>query len=430
MKSGLLIIIFLGLILTSCTTKIGWNHIPPAEVLDQLTLEDWLADLAVLGNQLPKRNPHFRHDPAMAQRFLASLSEAEQILRGTDPADLTDIAIAAIARSLAVVGEGHTSLNSSPSTYFPLVVRWLADGLFVAATDQAYNDYLGARVLGVYRATGEFVPLKNLEPILNRVISVDHPNGYRHGHGGVLTNPHLIRGLGIAGSQGLEYLLELNQSHQRLTVQEIPGESINLIRVYDHALQKPMVLQSREENWFRRLNQDPSVIYVHYGHCTTDAFGMFQAMLTDLEQQPTRRLIIDLRYNSGGNSIPGTWFSRQLANTQLARDPSSILVLVGPGTFSSGMWMAIDLMHRTQARFLGQPVAANPDWYGEVGRFELPRSGLIVGHSTKRFNYSRRKNLRLDSENMIIPDPGFAIMPTFEEYRNGIDPVFDAALSY
>ena len=92
--------------------------------------------------------------------------------------------------------------------------------------------------------------------------------------------------------------------------------------------------------------------------------------------------------------------------------------------------LAVDLMHRTNAVFAEQPLAESPSSWGEVKRFPLPNSGLMVGHSTIFFRYSRGKDLRLDEDGNLLPDPGFHIMPTFADYENGTDPVLEAALEY
>jgi hypothetical protein len=54
----------------------------------------------------------------------------------------------------------------------------------------------------------------------------------------------------------------------------------------------------------------------------------------------------------------------------------------------------------------------------------------MVGHSTVYFRYGRGKDLRLDEDGNLVPDPDFRIMPTFADYESGIDPVLEAALDY
>jgi len=47
--------------------------------------------------------------------------------------------------------------------------------------------------------------IAEIESLLNDVISADHPNGCRPSHGQVLSDPYLMRGLGLAGPAGLIY---------------------------------------------------------------------------------------------------------------------------------------------------------------------------------------------------------------------------------
>jgi hypothetical protein len=142
------------------------------------------------------------------------------------------------------------------------------------------------------------------------------------------------------------------------------------------------------------------------------------------------RVVVDLRANSGGLSIPGTWFASQLGGIPKVNRDGGLFVLIGPRTFSSGMMMAVDLMDKTDAVFAGEPLAENVDAWGEVKRFPLPNSGLMIGHSTRFIRYGRWKDLRLDEDGNIVPDEGFEIRPTFADYENGRDPVLAAVLAY
>lgn len=423
---------FVGLVMMvgGCANPLGWADYPAAELLDALTPDEWSADIALLREELPRRNPHFRADPEMAARFDAEAQRLIDALAEVSVVD-ADWMVASIARLVALVGEGHTSINASPTSYFPLLVRWLADGLFVAGVQAEHADILGAEVVGLRRPDGESVSLADLDPILNSVISVDHENGYRPLQSQVLINPVLMRGLGLADASGVVYLLRVGGGVVERRIEETLPADLNIVRIYDDSIEVPISRSRPEEaNWFARTGEVDRVLYLRYDDCTLDAFGLFREVMKEVKDETVQRLIVDLRGNRGGNSIPGTWFSIRLAGVRRLQTDGGIFVLIGPNTFSSGMMLAVDLMDRTDAIFAGEPLAESPDSWGEVKRFALPNSGLVIGHSTKLFRYSRGKDLRLDEDGNLIPDEGFHIVATLAEYAAGRDVVLERVLAY
>ena len=411
----------------ACSTPYGWVAYPEASALELLTAEEWRTDVEYLRAELPERNPHFREDPAMAAEFDA---EAETLLASIDAGTTPAEAITGISRLLALIGEGHTSLNTYPTSYFSVIAAWFADGFFVAGADREHADIVGSRITGIRDATGSDLSLADLEPILNTVVAADHENGYRPAHGQVLVDPYLMRGLGLASESGLTYLLDQEGTPMARTVGEKAGTELDIVRASDNAPNVPLAARSADANWYTRTGTAERTIYLSYGECRSDAMGLFQGLVGELKRTRVERLIVDLRRNSGGTSVPGSWFAAQLSGIQGLNREGGIFVLIGPATFSSGMMLAVDLMEKTDAIFAGEPLAESPNSWGEVKRFPLPNSGLMVGHSTKFFTYGRNKDLRLDEDGNLIPDDGFYIERSFAEYENGVDPVVEAALAY
>lgn len=414
-------------LISSCSTPLAWQSYSQEVDLSTLTPAQWQEDLAFLRTELPARNPHFGEDPQMGQAFDTA---AQAVLASIDSTTTAEKMVVELARLIALVGEGHTSLNALPDNYFPVIATWFADGFFVSGADREYASTIGARVVGIRDASGTALSTAELEPILNSVISADHPNGYRPSHAQVLSDPLLMRGLGLADETGLTYRLDHGSGIEEVTVAEKPGSQIEVVRATDDAPNTPLAARSGEPNWYTRTGLNDSVIYLRYDDCRMDAMGLFGEVLNELKRSSVERLIIDIRGNSGGISIPGSRFARQLSGIIGLDDPGDIFVLIGPGTFSSGMMFAVDLMDNTNAFFAGQPLAERPNSWGEVKQFQLPNSGLYVGHSTRFFRYGRGKDLRLDADGVLVPDEEFVIARTFEQYRLGIDPVVEQVLSY
>ena len=78
----------------------------------------------------------------------------------------------------------------------------------------------------------------------------------------------------------------------------------------------------------------------------------------------------------------------------------------------------MDLVKAFDVVIIGEDSGGNPNHYGEVKRFVLPQSNLVVNHSTKYFT------LLEDDPRAIIPD--IYTPDTFAGYMEGIDPAFEA----
>lgn len=95
-----------------------------------------------------------------------------------------------------------------------------------------------------------------------------------------------------------------------------------------------------------------------------------------------------------------------------------VYVIIGKETFSSGVLAAVDFMNWINAIFYGEPTGGNVNGYGNIKSLVLPNSKLQISYSIKYFNLSDRFK-----KNFI---PNVEINQTFNDYRHGIDDVYEA----
>jgi C-terminal processing protease CtpA/Prc len=139
-------------------------------------------------------------------------------------------------------------------------------------------------------------------------------------------------------------------------------------------------------------------------------------------EEAIARLAPYLRTNTGGDSsVVGPLLRGIEQRPELARE-HRVFVLIGPGTFSSGMWAAIDLVLACDAVLIGEPTGGQPNAPGYSGRFALPNSTLDV-------NYARRMwtkgGERFDGEAL---EPDLLVRETSRDHFAGVDPALEAAL--
>lgn len=178
-----------------------------------------------------------------------------------------------------------------------------------------------------------------------------------------------------------------------------------------------------------------SLLYIQYNKCWSreleEEYGnreqasrlpsfaaLEDSVFATLRHRLVSRLVWDVRFNGGGNSIPGTRLAEKLAGFMHQQDvPPRVYVVLGAATFSSAILNALDFKRLLGACWVGEETSGKPNHLGEVRSFTLPTSGLQVQYSTKYF-----KNV--DEEmNTLVPD--VKIPMTFDDFRQGIDPVYE-----
>ncbi len=117
--------------------------------------ERWREDLRFMADQMPKLHRNLFHTMTREQLESAVRSLDERI-----PSLARHQIIVAIARIVAMVGDGHTNIapTRDPKIGFrayPVRLFLFQDGLYVRAAARAHADLVGARVIRIGNASSE-----------------------------------------------------------------------------------------------------------------------------------------------------------------------------------------------------------------------------------------------------------------------------------
>jgi C-terminal processing protease CtpA/Prc len=203
-----------------------------------------------------------------------------------------------------------------------------------------------------------------------------------------------------------------------LTVKPDPKEA--QVSMFD-ALHLPPVLYHKKLGsfyWYEYL-ADSQALYVQYNRCANDPQLKFSDFARDLfafaDSHPVKRVVVDLRFNGGGNS--------RVINPLkggLKQRNSKVFVLIGRGTFSSAQDAAIESRRDLHATLVGEATGEKPNGYGEVRQITLPNSGLKMQYSTRFFHMVK------DDPPALEPD--ILATRSLEDALAGRDPALEAAL--
>ena len=137
-------------------------------------------------------------------------------------------------------------------------------------------------------------------------------------------------------------------------------------------------------------------------------------MFTEVKNKGIKNVAVDLRGNSGGNSLVADEFIRYLdadsfrVTTETMRlgpfftplGPETVenerytdltftgdvYLLTSAGSFSSAMLFPQYIKDNGLGKLIGEPPGNDPNGYGEITEFRTPNAGMWISVSTKRFN--------------------------------------------
>jgi len=396
----------------------------------------WKEDLGVFARDLPARHldffklipkKKFNREVRKLENELPRLSDVEVVFR--------------LMRLGARVGVAHTWVGFPPKapTFhgYPLMFHWFSDRLAVVAATLEYREVIGARVLKIGSATPRQA-VAAVEPY----ISCENQTWLYKQSPLFLRNAELLQYLRIAEPDGRVRWSFIRPDGKPLSLDIAPGDSgepAQWISAWD-ALGIPPVLRSKRHTsysyeflpeaqapyWYEFL-PEAQALYTQYKKCA-DApghpFASFARKLFALaDSNAVQRVIVDLRYNGGGDSrVIGPLVSG-LKSRPALNGKGHLYVLIGPGTFSSAVLAAIQLRNEAGATLVGQPTGGKPNCYGESPYFRLPNSQMEVHYCTKNFRL-------IPNADPPSLDPDIRVALSLKDFLAGRDPVLEAALRH
>jgi len=308
----------------------------------------------------------------------------------------------ALLRITGLSGNAHDSLHTGdgwrPSTRLPLHFIWFPDELVIARAAPGQSDLVGATVLQVDGLSPTDL-LGRLRPYSGG------PDEYLRTHMlWLLENGGMLHAMGAARSpHGLVLDLVLRDgTRTQRTVSFVPRADVpwglmatklwSSERSHEeiqagwqsHAWTAGAPFHLQDPGNFFRLEHLPDIdaLYVQFrANSTADAMGQeigpfVKRVQDEIEQRAPQNLVLDLRFDVGGD-IDQT---RQLIRELAARTRGRIYVMTGSYTFSAGIVAAAAMLHDGGERvtLVGEPVGDRLRFWSEGADACLPHSKYCV----------------------------------------------------
>ncbi|HEX8691759.1 MAG TPA: hypothetical protein VF746_05015 [Longimicrobium sp.] len=396
--------------------------------------QGWAHDLDLLAEEVERMNP----DPWRKTPREAFLREVARLK--ADVPRLTDAQMyARVMALLGLIGDGHTGIPPQAvpgwgNRSLPLIFRIFPDGLYVVATAPAHAALAGARVTEV---AGR--PAAAVLDSLRAFGGEDNERGWLRKVPWLLRYPQLLHAVGLA-PDAERVRLTLRTPGGEVRTVELAVEPVDLspsertmgrpgwAQAFDRAPGPvPLYFKDRwRAYWFEHLPAERTV-YFQFNLVRDDSAETIAAFATRLgrflNENAVERLVVDLRWNNGGNTLLVTPLLAAIMGAPRVNRLGGVVVLADRYTYSAAMNFATYLERFTPAVFVGEPTSSDPNFIGEDNFIWLPYSRLPVGISDLFWQSS----WPTDRRTWIAPQ--VYVEPSFADFAAKRDPVLEAALS-
>jgi len=422
----------------------------------------WQQDLDYAARKLLKLDRSFA--PASAERFRQAIGRLRSAAGHKDDPHI----IVELARAVALAGNAHTRLyllrNRTELRRYPIRVWWFKgspggdaarspggdptrkDGLYVVRATADHARLLSCRVAGIGGHAPRAVRARVAPLFAGNVSWVDYMSVYS------MTSPEVLYGLDLVPDmEQARWSFECPGGAVTATLKPLPlvkstapveawwdlappmpGKNDEFQGI--PAGEPPLYLRHPERHYLLDYLPGAQLLYFRFNRAanmpageTMKEFGA--RLLAALRDNPVRKLVIDLRFNTGGDGGVGRALMEDL---QRAASDRCVYVLTGRATFSAGLFHAAQWKQWGRAFILGEPVGDELDFWSEGGNIRLPNSGLTVHYANGFHSYSPReypdRKPYFSDMSVTSLQPDVPIATSFEDYRQGRDPLLDAVL--
>ncbi|HEX4158901.1 MAG TPA: hypothetical protein VHY79_10525 [Rhizomicrobium sp.] len=188
----------------------------------------------------------------------------------------------------------------------------------------------------------------------------------------------------------------------------------------------PLHLRYRLPYYFADIPEHKAVYFQwnfiqDYGSENFTAFT--RRLFADVDSHPGWKLIVDVRYDGGGDGSKDADVIKQIIKRDRFDRPGDLFVITGRKTFSAAVDFVGQAKQWTSAIFVGEPPGAGPNAYGDPQEMTAPNLKIPFQVSTNYHMYAASTD-QSDSYPPDIP----AIM-TAADYFSGRDPSLDMILN-
>ncbi|MBS1716176.1 MAG: hypothetical protein JSS72_00410 [Armatimonadetes bacterium] len=396
--------------------------------------DGWRYDLRFFMRELHRLDFRYIHSRDTKLDEMAARLEA-------DIPNLTDEQITLEFMKIgAAAGDGHTHIRPGrPAAVLPVRFFAFPDGLYIHATAPDHADLLGAKVIAM---NGH--PMDEIWPKVADLVGRENSQWLRVQAPEYFQRPWTLNAMGFGAGNKVTLTIEQNgakkdvsleaaMSGQDSTHSHKDGKAVappkdEWILLRSKAPETPLTFKKREKLYWYEYLPDTKTVYFQFNGVQNQEKGpsikaFSEEMFKFIDSHDVDRLIVDTRWNGGGNNFLNKPLLLGLIKSKV-NENGKLFVITGQFTFSAAQCFVSQVERFTNAIFAGEPTGSSPNFAGESIPFSLPYSHMSGTISDLYWQNS------VAMDHRVWISPKIYVPYTFESYRTGKDPVIDAILAY
>jgi hypothetical protein len=427
------------------------------ETCPAATVQDWRHDLGAIETDLKSVHPN-----AFSITGKLSFERQMEALKDVLPKLTEEQRVVSAMRIVASIADGHTNLQPDSAAFglwYPIRVYQFADGYFVTSAHKSVAQLAGAQVLALADR-----PADGVINDARKLLGADNALGAEERLFAV-HNAMLMKGMGYTDSAGaLKVKLRLRDGRtvdmvlsplRTSDANWVTGSSLfewafrtevfgppigtfdDWITAYKGLPASAFAVAdtSRPPNLINRAAFVAQSLpryqsfYIQTRGVNDTFVNDFRTALRQVDVIRPRRLIVDLRFNIGGDGSEVEAMIQEFIRRSTNPPWKELYIVTGRKTFSAGVMAGAAFMQHMEVTVVGEPMGAALNHYGDATAFEFRATGLRLKVSTTLHHLEDSKDTGLPYDTGPFARVDVPAVLSFADYVTGRDPAVDAILN-
>lgn len=330
----------------------------------------------------------------------------------------------ALRHLVSLVGDAHTNVFFQDSEYkhlstLPVAIENFEDDWYLMMVDVVNEPYLGSKVIAV-----NDVPIDELFEKTKAILSFENEALVKSNFSQTISFIEALSYLGVAKiDEPVAYKVEM-QDGKEYTFELSPLSERGIMTAELEIFEGATYAQTWQEGIYRALSLDTDTLFIQYNACEESPELSMSDFTNSIEKELNtnayKTLILDLRYNGGGNSDIIKPMLNMLKDAKTKHE-FSVYTLIGKSTMSSAIINAVQFKDELDATLVGSATGGNVNHFGELQFLELPNTKIAISYSTKYFELISGYD-----KDSLYPD--VEIIQTYDDYLAGKDTAIEWVL--
>ncbi|MBI1342501.1 MAG: hypothetical protein GC171_06175 [Terrimonas sp.] len=388
---------------------------------------NWMEDISYFDNQLRSNHKNLFHHVQEAV-YNKSVNDLKSKIDSLSDFDI----VVGLSKISATIGDSHTFLHPEGATqnFVPLIISMFEDGFYVIRAKPAYKKLVQGRLIRVNDN-----PVDEVYKLIRLTISADLENemSYKFLVTSRLTSADLLLSLGIINdvSKFTVTILTDNGKEETVDVSAVIKEDYVkddwVLVLAENEQDRALAYQHNQENYWQTFLPVSQAAYCQYNKCENGKDQSIKSFFNDffetVSKQSVKKIILDLRRNTGGNEKLNWPIISGLKELLARHSAIKVIVLMGRATHSAACNLLLDLeKQKIPVTTIGETGRSKPNFYSENHFYTLPHS-KIRGSVSSLF----RKD-SFDGDERLRIEPDISVPVRFSDYASGKDAVMEKAL--